>query len=311
MSDEIVATTRLDQEIMPTDDRGLRVRFFGAFSVSRDGVPLAGTYWGRTGTQTLLKWFLLHPGERFSAAQLTALFPPTRRAASGGNRLHVALHALRRTLEPELQRRRASSFVHVDGAGRYWFEADGRWQCDIEVVESLWSRLRCVTGSRHEAQIRLYERLLGFLRQGFLPEDIYDDSFASLRERYTHLHVESLSAILDLYVDNGLAYETLACGLELLGLDPYSERALSAVVDVHLRQGNVTAAWTHLTGFVDVLERDLGLAPDLPLRQLTRRVTAARGRTTTPSLPRSMSTSGNGPSRAGVHITAGSARKAR
>src|SRR5579883_2352706 len=76
--------------------------FFGPFHVTRDEQPLGEPTWRRNKAKTLLKWFLLNPGDLFSVEQLSHVFWPEVAPKIAASNLHVTLHYLRRVLEPDL-----------------------------------------------------------------------------------------------------------------------------------------------------------------------------------------------------------------
>src|SRR5579859_4654185 len=105
--------------------------FFGPFRVTRADQPLGEPVWRRNKAKALLKWFLLHPGRMFSAAQLIEVFWPGISGSSGSQNLHVTIHYLRHLLEPDLSSRQESHYIHRNKNNFYWFELDESWWADI------------------------------------------------------------------------------------------------------------------------------------------------------------------------------------
>ncbi|MFF4214138.1 BTAD domain-containing putative transcriptional regulator [Streptomyces sp. NPDC001796] len=224
----------------------------------------------------MLKWFLLNPGQRFKVTELSeVLWPGCRRDPA--NKLHVTQHALRHALEPELPGRRPSTFIRSDSQGRYWFDPCDRWWTDVDEAERL-------SASAHAAQekgdttaaITSYERLIEHYSRGFLPEDVYEDAFTPFRTAHDLRYEEALSRLLRLYRETGRRYEALRCAMGILDRDPYSEEAVTSVVEVHLEQGGVMGAISELERFIRTLEEDLGTTPSRELLALRERVRHAR-----------------------------------
>jgi DNA-binding SARP family transcriptional activator len=250
-------------------------QLFGLFRVLRDGVALADTT-RRASARTLLKWFLLNPGQKFRDTELSEVLWPGCKS-DRANRLHVTQHALRRILEPELPSRRPSTFIHSDTNGRYWFDPSNSWSTDLEEVERLSKSARAAKESGNmTAAIASYERLLGYYSRGFLPEDVYVDAFAPFRTAHDVGHAEALCRLLRLYRETGQLCEALICAMGILERDPYSEEAVTSVVEVHVEQGSVTGAISELERFTRTLEEDLGTEPSRELRALWGRVRHAR-----------------------------------
>ncbi|KJK43547.1 hypothetical protein UK23_32805 [Lentzea aerocolonigenes] len=248
-------------------------QFFGPFRVWRDGVPLAELNGGRTGARTLLKWFLLHPEQSVEATRLAALLWPREKSVNCTKKLYVTLHALRRALEPELTGRQPSRFVSVDQDSHYRFDLCGMWRTDVGEVERLWAMARSAAGRDDTAgEIRACERLLDHYRQGFLPEDVYEDAFAPHRSVQDRGHDAALRRLLRLYRGAGLNYEALTTAMEILDRDPYAEVAITALVEVHLDQGNSTVALSRLDSFITTAEEELGVEPSSELLRLHEQI---------------------------------------
>ncbi|MER7756984.1 BTAD domain-containing putative transcriptional regulator [Kitasatospora sp. NPDC097643] len=253
-----------------------QAQLFGLFRVVRDGSPLGDPAWGRASARTLLKWFLLNPGQRFRPTELSeVLWPGCTR--SPANRLHVTQHALRHALEPELPSRRPSTFIRSDADGRSWFDPGDRWWTDVDEVARLAKAARAAQdGGDTAAAITCYERMLAHYSRGFLPEDLYEDAFTPFRTAHDLAHSETLRRLLRLYRGTGQRYEALNCAMGILDRDPYSEEAVVSVVEVQVEQGCVTAAISELERFVRTVERDLGTPPSRELLTLQERVRHAR-----------------------------------
>lgn len=253
--------------------------FFGPFRVLRDGTEIADPAWGRrTSTRTLLKWFLLNPGQSFSTAELCEVLWSGSGGTKKVNDLHVTLHGLRRVLEPGLSGRSPSRFIHTD-SGRYRFDPADRWWTDVEETRRLWtSALGSRDSGAHAAAIASLDRLLDYYSQGFLPEEFYADAFAGFRDIQEQGHDEALRVLLGLYRDTGRRFEVLTCAQRILDRNPYSEFAVTALVEVHLEQGNPATAIAELNRFARIQEDDLGVRPSPHLLCLRDRVRRSSGR---------------------------------
>ncbi|GLF93011.1 AfsR/SARP family transcriptional regulator [Streptomyces yaizuensis] len=241
----------------------------------RGGAPLGDPRGGRASARTLLKWFLLNPGQKFRDIELSEVLWPGR-AGNRANGLHVTQHSLRRILEPELPSRRPSRFIRSDPHGHYWFDPSDCWWTDTDEV-ALLSASACAARRAGDARAATasYERLLAHYEQGFLPEEVYRDAFASFRAAHERGHEDTLIQLLRLHREAGHLYEVLTCATRILDRDPYSEEAATSVAEIHLEQGSPTGAMVQLEQFVRTLREDLGVAPGpelLALRERVRRV---------------------------------------
>ncbi len=248
---------------------------FGPFRVRRDGTALPDADFRRGTAKTLLKWFLLNPGVRAGGRELCEALWPDRPTASSSRLLHVTLHDLRHALEPALAARQASTFICSDGAGRHWFDDAGCWRVDVDEADRVSAQAaQAERNADHDAAIASYERLLGYYEQTFLPENIYDDTFACQRATREVAEADVLRRLLLLYLAEGLDHKALTLGLAMQERDPHSEEAIAAIAEVNLRQGNSLAARWHLEGFLRGLHQDTGLKPGPRLLGLWQTVNA-------------------------------------
>ncbi|WP_165956674.1 AfsR/SARP family transcriptional regulator [Kribbella antibiotica] len=248
---------------------------FGPFRVVRGSTEITDQAWTRKSARTLLKWFLLNPGQPFTATELCAVLWPGGNGKSSTKNLHVTLHYLRRVLDPDSPSRSPSRFVRTDATGRYSFN-ENDWWTDVGEVEWLWRSVQAsAERDDHDAAIATLLQLVDHYQRGFLPEELYEDAFAHFRDLHERKHDEALHALLKLYGDRSRRYEVLAFAQRILDRDPYSECAVTALVEVHLAQGNLAAAMSELDGFVQTLRDDLGMQPSPRVIALRRRLSAS------------------------------------
>jgi DNA-binding SARP family transcriptional activator len=259
-----------------TTSEKYEAQLFGPFQILRNGKPLNDPALGRTSVRILLTWFLLNPGVHFESAELCELLWPSRRPANRSNRLAVTLHYLRHLLEPELGRRQPSKFIRSDGHGRYWFDYAGCWWTDVLDVERLFAAAKTAeTKGDASAAITSYERLLDYYSQTFLPENLFDEVFDSVRAAQDVVHHTAQSRLLRLYLRRGLPHKVLSCALSVQDRDPYAEEAATAIAELNLLQGNTLAARTQLAGYVQTVHRELGVDPSPEVMRLWERVRRA------------------------------------
>lgn len=248
----------------PHQTSRFRAQLFGPFQIYRDGMPLGAR--GApclSAARTLLKWFLLHPGRSWSASELAAACSPS----TGPPRLHRTLHALRDYLESQ-RGRGGSSFIRRQ-CGGYAFHPSGRWEVDVwQADASVAAATRARDRGDPELAIGILEDLKQVNARTFLPEDLYDPTFADVRRDVdaTGLHADRL--LLGLYVEAGHLSRALAHGLEMFQAAPYDEYAVHALAQAHLRGGNRIAGLRLLIDFSERLQAELGVSPAPELVEL-------------------------------------------
>jgi len=262
---------------LPQRNAPYEASFFGPFRITLDGQPLREPARRRNRARTLLKWFLLNPAEPFSGEQLCGLLWPDRTPESAANSLHVTLHYLRHVLEPALTPRGPSTFIRRTRHKCYWFDLKDLWWTDVLEVQVLDTAAKEAERRGESAgAIALYNQLIAYYRQTFLPEDVYEDVFTPYRRQHDFAHARSLTCLMRLYLEASQLPNALSYALQLLSVDPYSEDAVKTIVHVYLRQGNPTAAIHQLDDFLHTLKHDLGLAPANELLTLRNTILFAR-----------------------------------
>jgi DNA-binding SARP family transcriptional activator len=245
--------------------------FFGPFRVALDDNQLIGELSRRNRAALLLKWFLLNPARRVSPENLCALFWLGRRKESAINNLHVNLNHLRRVLEPELPPGCPSTFIHRSQNNYYWFDPRDLWWADIDEVRTLFAVAEDADRRGETTRaIALYDRAVDYYRLTFLPEDIYEDAFASYRQEHDLAYAQCLNRLMQLRLRASHLTKALSCAMDMMCIDPYNRDAMKTIIKVHARQGNIVGAICQLDNFLRTLKHDMGIAPDSELLALRK-----------------------------------------
>jgi DNA-binding SARP family transcriptional activator len=272
MSQEPVAQVPI--VILPSEPGTLyNVHFFGPFRVIRDNQSVGELVWRRNKAKALLKWFLLNTGRMFSADQLIKCFWPGTGKASAERNFHVAIHYLRHLLEPDLQPRCESKYIHRTKNNFYWFELDETWWADIFEVHHHYTNAK--EAEQHgdlPTAILHYRQVVEYCRLGFLHEDAYEDVFSSYRHHYERIYTEVLELLIHLFTQANMVDELLAYAHHALLVDPYCEPAVKAIVYAYFRQGNTSSAIRRLDYFQTFLKEDLGIEPEEDIRSLRKKI---------------------------------------
>lgn len=236
--------------------------FFGPFRITRDERPLGEPKWRRNKAKALLKWFLLNPGDLFSVDQLSRLFWSDSAGKVATSNVHVALHYLRRVLEPELAPGAPSTFIRHNRHNYYWFDLHDDWWTDVSEVRHLSTLAKqAELDGELSRSIELSRQLISYYSLTFLPEDIYEDIFAPYRRQHDYAYTQWLTSLTQLYIQTGQLDDAFSCALDILSTDPYSEEAVKMLVQIHLLQGDTASAIRQLDDFQSFLKEDLGIEP--------------------------------------------------
>jgi DNA-binding SARP family transcriptional activator/pimeloyl-ACP methyl ester carboxylesterase len=223
----------------------LSLRLLGGFRAQHgSGRPLAIR---RKKAQALLAYLALHPGAASSRDSLAGLLWSGTTDEHARHNLRQTLFALRQAITPdpfivegELVGLRENA-VHVDVAA---FE-------------------RGVGRGTREALREATALYRGELLEGFrVDEAPFDDWLATERQRLRELALTALERLLALDLTAGALEQAVGAGLRLLALDPLRESAHRTLMDAYVRQGRRTAALRQYQRCVEVLQRELGVAPE-------------------------------------------------
>lgn len=237
-----------------------KVYFFGPFRIMSKNQPFSEFIWRRNKARSLLKWFLLNPSRMFSVDQLIVLFWPGIERSAGLRNLHVTTNYLRHLLEPDLLPYQKSKFIRRNKNNFYWFELDESWWADIFDVQYLLTSAREAEQRGDVAEaITHYGKIARYGSRGFLPEDVYEDTFTPYRRQYERITTQVLESLIQLCSQCGQFDEVFSYSHQALLIDPYCEIAIKAIVNAYFKQGNITEATRKLDDFQNLLKEDLGL----------------------------------------------------
>lgn len=253
-------------------DATYRAYLFGRLRVHRGVERLPLEKVSRRKALEILQWFLLNPGKPCSAEQFVELLWPDGDVDRCLGNFHVAIHALRRLLEPDLSPREDSNFVHRHANKVYSFDGADCWWTDVADLELLHHR-----GHEHERAGDLglarfcYRRVAGYVAQGLLAEDDEPTWLEPYRHRYAQLSAQSLTRLMKLDAAVGDDHELVESAYQMLKVDKYNQLAARVIIEAMLSSGDLRRAQTRLRSFCETFQQDLGIPVPDELDELRRR----------------------------------------
>lgn len=251
-----------------------RAYLFGPFRVFRGGEALGQRSQRREKAQLLLKWFLLNQGQPRSIDELIELAFPAAAPDKATSSFHVAMHCLRRMLEPDLRPGEESSYIRRSCNNFYRFEADNEWWTDTAEVDRLFDQGR-TSDSRGDAQRACfyYGQVVGHMSRRLLEDDDLQQQWLTpYRRRYQALQREALLRLVKIHGERGEIDESLEYAHQMLIDDRYNELAIITIVEADLAHGRLAHARHRISTFLEELTHDLGIAPSHDLLTLKARV---------------------------------------
>ena len=240
----------------------IRARLLGSTDLRVGDRILTGRDWPRRQARSILLQLLGTPGHRLPRDVVLDAHWPDQDLSASLNSLYKSLHALRRTLEPGLERGRES--VHIDVGNDHIALAihDGLW-VDVDRFDLLVRQADLMDDPRDTLR-----SALALYRGEFVADEPYVDWPVTRREalRAARVRVTLKLAQLDMAADDPSA--TLGYLEGLLASEPAFEEAHRAIVRALLASGQRGLALQQLERCRFALHREFGTEPDDETREL-------------------------------------------
>ncbi|CAN5702705.1 hypothetical protein BH24ACT21_BH24ACT21_05210 [soil metagenome] len=247
---------------------GLWVRFFGDFEVFYRGEAVD---LGRNSKAIAIFRRLLanHPQPVSQEVTMEWLWPESgpQKARWSLNSAIYALRGVLGALSEDL-----SGGVALEG-GRYHISSGLQVSSDVQEFGVHYERGRLFerSGEIEEAVLE-YEEAVGFYRDDYLTEDLYEDWTMIERERLTGGYVNMLDRLSDYYVDDGQLQKSIGVCYQILEKDPYHEESYRRLMRCYSRLGLRSRAAQQYELCRRMLGRLYGTAPVEETQDLHRRV---------------------------------------
>jgi len=243
----------------------LEIRLLGPFRIFVDGSPVDERRWERRKPRALVKLLALQPHARLHREEIIEILWPELDLRAGANSLHKAIHAVRRTLEPDLVAGSSSRFV-VTSSGLVSLVADGAvWVDAIEFERRAESALSSGDTASIADILDLYEGDL-------LPDDPYDEWVAPRRERLRSLRRDLLMRLAHAHESRSEYAEAARAARSILASDGTDEVAHRVLMRAQARTGDRTQALKQFRTIASALRDELGTEPDSETVELFERI---------------------------------------
>ena len=184
--------------------------------------------------------------------------------------LNSAIYALRRVLGALATD--LSCCVLLE-SGRYYISSSLRVSSDVQEFDVHYERGRLFERSGEiEEAIREYEEAVGFYRDDYLVQDLYEDWTMIERERLTGGYVSMLDRLSDYYTDDGQLQKSINLCYRVLEKDPYHEESYRRLMRCYSRLGLRSRATQQYELCRRMLGRLYGMTPGKKTRDLHERL---------------------------------------
>jgi DNA-binding SARP family transcriptional activator len=249
----------------------LRISLFGNVTITHQGLP-AEVKVTHT-VQALLAYLLLHRQRYHHREVLVNLFwgdYPEERARSC---LSTALWRLRRALEPPGIPQGA--YLLTTSAGEIGFNRNSDYWLDAahfeEPIEQLLKQpARVLAASEAQVLEHALHYYIGELLEGF-----FDDWIIRERERLRLLYLSGLAHLMRYYQQHEAYEQSLACGQQILTLDPLREEIHREMIQLYLASGQRALAARQYEACREILAAELGIPPMAETQALYHQIVPA------------------------------------
>jgi DNA-binding SARP family transcriptional activator len=240
------------------------IQAFGGLSVVVDEVTIPAQSWP-TASRRLLELLLSLPGHQVTAQEAGRLLWPAHLSRAGINSFNVALHGLRRMLEPGLTAGAESRYV-VRMGPVYRLRLDDV-ACDVEDFSRL---ARQVPRPLPDEAARHLEAAIELYRGDFLATSV-DEFVLERRARLRSVMLDTLERLGEWQAATGRSARALHAFGRILELAPQREHVWARVLELHLAAGDEYRALAALHQCEQSLDA-AGIEPSDFLQDLRRRI---------------------------------------
>ncbi len=239
----------------------LRLQCFGPFSVFLDGSLVHRRSFSRAKAVDLLKMLILRQGRPISRDALVERLWPDAELESGARSLHVAMHALRRAVEPDVEGRQ---WEHVLSRGDT-FLIDLGTNCALDLQE--WKTLLAASRSAEADGAELIEvmapldRALALYRGELFADDQDAEWCLAERQAYRDQHVSTLLRLSALCERQGSPERAVSLVRQAVLSDPYREDLQRRLVQALWDAGRVEEARRQFADCLEILRQVVGVRP--------------------------------------------------
>lgn len=266
-----------------TDLPGLDIHLFGPLRVHMDGVELDTERWKSKKALILFKILAKRIGVRYPKDVLIdALWHDDADVERASHNLHTVVYYLRRELEPDLKPYEPPKVLR-HSSGVYWLESGPAVRVDVARFRELIGKAQSVQRHDPRAAFASYSEALELYTDDFLPENLYEDWAAGVREELREKYFAAVAAVAEL-ADGSDADRAYAVGLcrRALQRDGLREELHRALIHLLAQQGMHGEAAEQYRRCERILRDEFDVAPSPQTRRAYERLEEKAAQAGTP-----------------------------
>ena len=239
----------------------LRIETLGGFEVFQGDFPMDENEWKRSKPKNLLKSILARGGKKVPRDLLMEDLWPEGEYETVEGKFKVALHRLRKSLEPEMDKDFKSSYIHLKDN----LVSLDEELCDLD-VDSFSSLIKEGEANEKEndlkAAISLYTEATERYKGDFLSEDLYAPWADIKREELKRTYINLLMKLAQLHEARGEQEESISFYKKAIQADPVLEKAYQRLMILYSQQGMRNEALKVYEACKKALRDEIDTEPD-------------------------------------------------
>jgi predicted ATPase/DNA-binding SARP family transcriptional activator len=248
----------------------LRANLLGPVRLAVGDRIVPDAVWPRRAARSLLLLLLASPGHRLPRDRVLDLLWPETAPSAAANALGVALHALRRVLEPDLGAGRASAYVETVGNAVALRAGSDPW-VDADAFEATLAKAAAVPSERPAALREALDLYVGDL----LAEEPDADWAVARRARLRRAWRGAVLALAELGPAERLPSGAVSLLERLVSHDSCDEEAHRLLMRAYAAAGRRVEALAQFEVCAGALREELGTQPDAETAALADAIRSA------------------------------------
>ncbi len=242
----------------------VRISLLGTVRVTHQGLSTQNSM-GHA-VKALLGYLTLFRHRFHTREVLAGMFWGESSEERARNSLRTAIWRLRKVLEPETIPK--GTYIVTTPMGEVGFNRESNHWLDVAVFENNTKKILAKHFKTLTAEdVRSLENTLT-LYSGDLLEGFYNEWALRERERLRSLYLKSQDHLLRYFSHHDAYEEGLACGRNILDLDPLREEIHREMMRLYYRSGQRAMALQQYENCRKILKTDLGVSPMVETRIL-------------------------------------------
>jgi DNA-binding SARP family transcriptional activator len=239
----------------------IKLQTLAGFEVFKDNEPMESGEWQRKHLKTLLKIIVARGSKNIPRDCIIEELWPEVSSDAGDKRFKVALHRLRKSLEPGMDKEFGSSYIHL--TDNLVSLDDDLCTVDVDLFTSLVRKgsIDKKAGKLREAA-KSFQEAVDMYKDDFLAQDLYSDW---AKQRRTELHNQYIKILLELgriYEDRGAVFKAISCYKKAIESDPLLESAYQQLIVLYSAKGKTNQALQTYEKLKQALQTEIQSEPE-------------------------------------------------